>query len=90
MGILFSVAYELLPLRTRLTGAFQGLKYGFGFWLLTSLWNLSHPLVYGSVDVPDQVFWILYQLVGFLGLGAAAGYTSKKRTRRELLIETTK
>ena len=89
-GILFTVAYELLPLRTRLTGALHGLKYGFGFWLITSLWNLSHPLVYGSVNVPDQVFWILYQLVGFLGLGAVAGYVRKKGTRSEILIATTK
>jgi hypothetical protein len=36
-GILFTVAYELLPLRKRLAGAMDGLKCGFGFWFLTSL-----------------------------------------------------
>jgi hypothetical protein len=87
-GILFTVAYELLPLRMRFTGAIHGLKYGLGFWFLTSLWNLSHPLVYGSVNVPDQVFWILYQLVGFLGLGATLGYLNKRRTRHDLSIPT--
>ena len=80
-GILFAVAYELLPLRVRFTGAIHGLKYGLGFWFLTSLWNLSHPIVYGSINVPDQIFWILYQLVGFLVLGAVLGYLNKRRTR---------
>jgi hypothetical protein len=83
-GILFTVAYELLPLRKRLAGAMDGLKCGFGFWFLTSLWNLSHPLVYGSVNVPDQVFWVLYQLVGFLGFGAVLGALSKRRGRAGL------
>jgi hypothetical protein len=80
-GILFTFAYELLPLRKRLAGALHGLTYGFGFWFITSLWNLSHPLVYGSVNVPDQVFWLLYQLVGFLGFGGVLGALSKKRAK---------
>jgi hypothetical protein len=86
-GVLFTVAYELLPLRKRLSGAMEGLQYGFGFWFVTSLWNLSHPLVYGSVNVPDQVFWVLYQLVGFLVLGAVLGYINKRRTRHNLSIQ---
>jgi hypothetical protein len=81
-GILFTFAYELLPLSRRLGGSIDGMKYAFSFWLLISLWNLSHPLVYGSVNVPDQVFWILYQLVGFLGFGAVLGYLSKRRARK--------
>ena len=85
-GILFTSAYELLPLRMKFTGAIHGLKYGLGFWFLTSLWNLSHPIVYGSINVPDQIFWILYQLVGFLTLGAVLGYINKRRTRHELSI----
>lgn len=86
-GILFTLGYELLPLRTRFTGAIHGLRYGLGFWFLTSLWNLSHPIVYGSINVPDQIFWILYQLVGFLVLGAVLGYINKRRTRRNLSIQ---
>jgi hypothetical protein len=82
-GILFTLAYDLLPLPTRFTGAIHGLRYGAGFWLLTSLWNLSHPVVYGSLNVPDQVFWILYQLVGFLALGAVLGSLSKRRARKD-------
>ncbi|MFH0992152.1 MAG: hypothetical protein V1799_19290 [bacterium] len=83
-GILFVFAYEILPLSRRLTGVIDGMKYAFSFWLLTTLWNLSHPLVYGSVNVPDQVFWILYQLVGFLGFGAVFGYLNKRRTNKSL------
>jgi hypothetical protein len=52
-GILFTFVYEMLPLRTKLIGILQGLKYGFMFWLLIFLWDLSHPLVYGSFNVPD-------------------------------------
>lgn len=80
-GILFALAYEFLPLQIRFTGAIHGLKYALVFWFLTSLWNLSHPLIYGSINVPDQIFWLLYQLVGFLGLGATLGYMTKRRAQ---------
>jgi hypothetical protein len=81
-GILFAIAYELLPLSKRLTGAIHGMKYAFSFWLLITLWSLSHPLVYGSVNVPDQTFWILYQLVWFLGFGAVLGCLYRRRARK--------
>jgi hypothetical protein len=80
-GIMFVVAYELLPLSKRLTGAIHGMTYAFSFWLLITLWSLSHPLVYGTVNVPEQTFWILYQLVGFLGFGAVLGHLHKRRAR---------
>ena len=83
-GILFVGAYELLPLSKRLTGAIHGMKYAFLFSLLMTLWSLSHPLVYGSVNVPDQTFWILYQLVGFLGFGAVLGHLYKRRAKKAL------
>ncbi|MFH0992153.1 MAG: hypothetical protein V1799_19295 [bacterium] len=83
-GILFAVAYEVLPLSRRLSGAIHGMKYALSFWLLITLWDLSHPLVYGSVNVPDQIFWILYQLVGFLGFGAVLGYLYKRRAQKVL------
>jgi hypothetical protein len=83
-GILFSVAYELLPLAKRFSGSLHGMKYAFSFWLLITLWSLSHPLVYGSVNVPDQTFWTLYQLVGFLGFGAVLGHLHKKREKKGL------
>jgi hypothetical protein len=81
-GILFAVAYELLPLSKRLAGAIQGMKYAFSCWFLMTLWSLSHPLVYGTVDVSDQTFWIFYQLVGFLGFGAVLGYLHKRRAKK--------
>jgi hypothetical protein len=84
-GILFTFAYEMLPLRTKLAGVIQGLKYGFMFWLLVCLWGLSHPLVYSPINVPDQTFWTLYQLIGFLGFGATLGYIYKRRARNEPL-----
>ena len=83
-GLLFTFVYEMLPLRTKMSGMLHGLKYGFVFWLLMSLWNISHPLVYGTVNVPDQTFWLVYQLIGYLAFGATLGYIYKKRARREL------
>jgi hypothetical protein len=84
-GLLFTFVYEMLPVRTKMNGILHGLEYGFVFWLVMSLWNISHPLVYGTVNIPDQTFWLLYQLVGYLALGAALGYIYKKRGRRELV-----
>jgi len=84
-GLLFTFVYETLPLHTKMSGVINGLKYGFMFWLLDSLWNISHPLIYGTVDATHQTFWLLYQLVGFLAFGATLGYIYKKRARRELV-----
>jgi hypothetical protein len=84
-GLLFTFVYEMLPLRTKMAGIFYGLKYGFVFWLLISLWSISHPLIYGTVNVPEQTFWLLYQLVGFLAFGATLGHIYKRRARRELI-----
>jgi hypothetical protein len=82
-GVVFTFVYEKLPLRRRMSGILQGLQYGFVFWLLMSMWNLSHPLIYGTLNVPDQTFWLLYQLVGYLAFGATLGYVYRRRARRE-------
>ncbi|MGD0339638.1 MAG: hypothetical protein ABSB78_12715 [Bacteroidota bacterium] len=83
-GLLFTFTYEMLPLQKKLNGILHGLTYGFVFWFIISLWNLSHPLIYGSINIPDQTFWLLYQLVGFMGFGATLGYIYKKRAQKEL------
>jgi hypothetical protein len=80
-GLLFTLAYEMLPLRKRISGIGPGLASAFAFWLVIGLWNLSHPLVYGSLKVRDQVFWLLYQLVGFLAFGAMLGHIYRRRER---------
>jgi len=77
-GVLFALLYENLPLATRLDGVWKGMKYGFWFWFAMSAWNISHPLVYGTVNVPDQIFWLIYSLGGFLTYGGALGYLLKK------------
>lgn len=86
-GLLFTLAYELLPLSRKLSGAIHGMRYGFAFWILITLWDLSHPLVYGSINPPDQIFWVLYELVGFLGFGGVLGYLCKRRERRNVSTE---
>jgi hypothetical protein len=88
-GLLFTFIYEMLPLKIKITGMLQGLKYGFVFWLVISLWSLSHPLIYGTVNTPDQIFWLVYQLVGFLAFGATLGHIYKKREKNELKASDT-
>lgn len=50
-------------------GALKGLYYGFGIWLITYLWNAFRPLVYGPINVRDQIFWLIYTMGGFLAYG---------------------
>jgi len=78
-GILFTLLYEALPLKKRFSSAFSGLKYGFFFWFAVSLWNISHPLIYGSVNDKDQLFWLIYSLFGFLAFGFTLGILYKKK-----------
>jgi hypothetical protein len=78
-GILFTFFYEKLPLSKRLISPFHGLKYGFLLWLIFTLWDISHPVVYGSINNKDQLFWLLYSLCGFLAFGFSLGSLYKKR-----------
>jgi hypothetical protein len=74
-GVVLSALYEVLPLAKRLAGARDGLLYAFLLWAVVYLWGLSHPLVYEmqwSID-KDQLFWMVYTLGGYLGLGLAYG-----------------
>ncbi|HVO76315.1 MAG TPA: hypothetical protein VMT35_20005 [Ignavibacteriaceae bacterium] len=87
-GIFFTFIYELLPLRRKISGMLEGFKYGFVFWVIIALWSLSHPLVYGPINIRDQVFWLLYQLVGYLAFGAALGRIYKKESVRQQKLET--
>ena len=77
-GILFTAVCELSSLSKKIIGPLTGLKYAFVFWLVMSLWNLSHPLVYGPIDWADQIFWLIYTLFGFLGFGSTLGFLYKK------------
>jgi len=83
-GIIFTLLYEILPLSKRLHGAGQGLKYGFIFWLAISLWDISHPLIYGSFNNKDEIFWLLYSLSGFLAYGLSLGYLYKRKSTNQV------
>lgn len=78
-GILFTFICERASISEKISGTLKGLKYAFVFWLIISLWNLSHPLVYENMNYNHQIFWLLYTLTGFSGLGAALGYLYKKQ-----------
>jgi hypothetical protein len=74
-GVFLSALYEVLPLAKRIAGARDGLLYAFLLWAVVYVWGLSHPFVYElhwSID-KDQVFWMVYTLGGYLGLGLAYG-----------------
>ncbi len=76
-GVLLSVLYEALPLSKRIGSAVQGMKFAFLLWIVVYLWALSHPFVYegyASVLNRNQLFWMVYSVGGFLGLGAAFGW----------------
>ena len=77
-GILFTFIYEKLPLSNRIKSPTQGIKYAFIFWLVISLWNLSHPLMYESINYTHQLFWLLYTLFGFLSFGYILGLKYKR------------
>ena len=72
-GLLFAVLYEILPLAKRLTSGWKGAQYSFLFWLTITLWNVSHPLIYGSFNSKNEFFWLLYSLSGFLVFGYMLG-----------------
>ncbi len=83
-GMLLSLLYEALPLSRRISGTLQGLKYSFALWVVVYLWALSHPLVYDAGLAAlsrNQLFWMVYTLGGFLGLGAAFGWLRRRLYR---------
>jgi hypothetical protein len=83
-GVLLSLLYEALPLSKRVKNGVSGLKYAFLLWVVVYLWGLSHPLVYqgwASVFDRNQLFWMVYSLGGFLGLGAAFGWLQRPAAR---------
>jgi hypothetical protein len=77
-GIVFTAIYAWLPMSQQ--GRFcSGLLYGFLLWLVISLWDLSHPLVYGPLHLQNHTFWMVYTLGGFLGYGLAVGLFFRRR-----------
>jgi hypothetical protein len=80
-GILFTSICNMSSLSNKIIGSLKGLKYSFVFWLVISLWNISHPLTYNTLNYSDQIFWLLYTLVGFLVYGITMGILNKQRLR---------
>ena len=81
-GIYFLFMYEKLPITRRINNVSKGILYGFSFWLVISLWNLSHPVTYESTMNRDQLFWLLYTLWGFLAYGGSLGYFYKRENKK--------
>jgi hypothetical protein len=81
-GLLLTLLYDLLPLSRRIASVTGGMAYAGCLWLVVYLWGLSHPLVYETVSIRDQIFWLIYTLGGFLGFGAALGFAYARHSRR--------
>ncbi|MDI6807556.1 MAG: hypothetical protein QME66_01055 [Candidatus Eisenbacteria bacterium] len=77
-GMLVAVFYGKLPLSTRIQGGLSGAKYAFGLWVIVSVWSLSHRVAYETLETQNQIFWLLYTLGGFLGLGFGFGRALKR------------
>lgn len=77
-GLFFSIIYSKISFSVGSEGALRGLFYGFLLWLIIALWSISHPLVYGPINVPDKVFWLIYTMGGFLAYGSTLGYVNKR------------
>jgi hypothetical protein len=77
-GIIFAFVYVKLYLPVIGGGCLKGLLYGFFLWFIISLWNISHPIIYGPLNIHDYLFWAIYMLGGFLVFGAALGYFYRK------------
>lgn len=78
LGVFFGLIYAGLSPLMRRQGALSGFYYGFWLWLIITMWDISHPLVYGSMNVQHQIFWLIYSLGGFLAYGATLGYVYKR------------
>jgi len=87
-GLLFTILYEGLPLLKRVRSGLEGLFYGFLFWLAVSLWNISHPVIYGTINSKNQLFWLIYSLCGFLAYGYMLGRLYKRTGRRRDMQKT--
>jgi hypothetical protein len=77
-GVFFGTIYAKLYSSLRGDGMLKGVYYSFWIWLITYLWNIAHPLVYGQFDITSNVFWLIYTLGGFLPYGAVLGYLGKR------------
>ena len=76
-GMLVSALYSRLPLSRFISGGWSGAKYAFGLWVVVSAWSLSHRVAYETLEGRNQIFWLIYTLGGFLGLGFGLGRAVK-------------
>ena len=73
-GIIFTWIYSKFYNLINIPGIFKGLLFGFLLWLIITLWDISHPLLYDSNFAnKDQLFWLIYTLGGFLVYGISVG-----------------
>lgn len=73
-GIIFTLMYSKFYSLLKIPNVLKGLIFSLIIWLVISLWDISHPLLYNDNFVnQDSVFWTIYTLGGFLVYGLSIG-----------------
>jgi len=83
-GILLTLVYAKVSLILAAKGVRRGLRFALAVWLVLSLWEISHPLVYerlANVFTYNRLFWNIYTLGGFLGYGFVLGLLNRNGSR---------
>lgn len=78
-GIIFTWIYSKFYGLMNIPNVLKGFLFGFLLWLIISLWDISHPLLYNNNFAnKNQLFWNIYTLGGFLFYGLSVGLIYKK------------
>ena len=78
-GIIFTWIYSIFYNYIRINRVLKGLLFGLLLWLVISLWDISHPLMYDkNFGDKDQLFWNIYTFGGFMVYGLSVGIIYKK------------
>lgn len=73
-GIIFTLIYAKFYSLLKIPNVLKGIIFSFIIWLIISLWDISHPLLYDNNFVnQDRIFWTIYTLGGFLVYGVCIG-----------------
>jgi len=78
-GIIFTWIYSKINDIFNMPRLLKGLCYGLALWLVISLWDISHPLLYdNNFGNKSQLFWNIYTFGGFIFYGLSIGWIYKK------------
>jgi uncharacterized membrane protein YeaQ/YmgE (transglycosylase-associated protein family) len=78
-GIIFTWIYSKFYSLISLPNVLKGLLFSFILWLIISMWDISHPLMFDKDFInKDRIFWTIYTLSSFLIYGVFIGLIYRK------------